>query len=236
MFNLYSGAGADVQDTALLQILAMQKDKIAELEGILSSSGIIISDNSIANDSDAQASDELFNDRGTKNVEDDSQKNALSARILELESLLEDSDTEVITLQNMMMEIEKERDEMSERIKLSANNCTNNDGSFSSGNLMGNFYAANSGNMSTKSDVSQSPEDSTDQDLHMSRIYPNSDQTLFGGTNPLSPSPDDKHVARDSSNSNSGWNAGLPVSLRLSSQRMILILYYIFSKSNTCAG
>ena len=109
MYNLYSGTGADVQDTALLQILAMQKDKIAELEGILSSSGIIISDNSIANDSNAQAPDELFNDRGTKYVEDNSQKNALSARILELESLLEDSDTEVITLQKEHSSVSRPR-------------------------------------------------------------------------------------------------------------------------------
>ena len=212
MFSLYSGAGADVQDTALLQILAMQKEKIAELEGILSSSGITISDTRTADDSDDRISDGQVSDRDSRNVEDDSQGNLLSARILELESLLEDSDTEVITLQNMMMEIEKERDEMSEKIKLSANGNEDNDGSFGRGNIMGNSF----GNMSTKSDESQSPEDSTDLDLHMSRIYPNSDQTLFGGTNPLSPSPDSKYVAREidrDSGSNNGWNSGMTVSL-----------------------
>ena len=212
MFSLYSGAGADVQDTALLQILAMQKEKIAELESILSSSGITISDTRTADDSDDRISDGQVSDRGSRNVEDDSQGNLLSARILELESLLEDSDTEVITLQNMMMEIEKERDEMSEKIKLSANGNEDNDGSFGRGNIMGNSF----GNMSTKSDESQSPEDSTDLDLHMSRIYPNSDQTMFGGTNPLSPSPDSKYVAREidrDSGSNNGWNSGMTVSL-----------------------
>ena len=214
MFSLYSGAGADVQDTALLQILAMQKEKIAELEGILSSSGITISDTRTADDSDDRISDEQVSDRGTRNVENDSQENLLSVRILELESLLEDSDTEVITLQNMMMEIEKERDEMSEKIKLSANKMDNDD-SFGRGNIMGNSF----GNLSTKSDESQSPEDSTDLDLHMSRIYPNSDQTLFGGTNPLSPSPDSKYVAREidrDSGSNNGWNSGMTISLKTS--------------------
>lgn len=192
----------------------MQKEKIAELEGILSTSNFQTAVSTVSNNGNGLDDEELVDERTNGTVGDNSQSNLLSARIQELESLLLDSDTEVVALQNMMAEIEKESEEKVKELnaKLKSADCSNGN-PYTNGNsypMMDNPYTASrSNNLSTKSNASESPEDGAD--LHLSRIYPNHDQTPFGGTNPLSASPEGKHLSGES-NANSALNAGQSIS------------------------
>ena len=87
----------------------MQKEKIAELERTISSNGI-------RTYTDPNSSIQQPEEGGNKKIEDKKiednieERNALSVRITELESLLLDSDNEVLTLQNMLTEKEKGRE------------------------------------------------------------------------------------------------------------------------------
>ena len=92
----------------------MQKEKIAELERTISSNGIrtYTDPNSSVQQPEEGGNRKIEDKKIEENIED---RNALSVRITELESLLLDSDNEVLTLQNMLTEKEKEKEREGER-------------------------------------------------------------------------------------------------------------------------
>ena len=101
----------------------MQKEKIAELERTISSNGIrtYTDPNSSIQQPEEGGNKKIEDKKIEENIED---RNVLSVRITELESLLLDSDNEVLTLQNILTEKEKEREREGESEREEGNNLT----------------------------------------------------------------------------------------------------------------
>lgn len=187
-------SGVDSQESSLKQVLEMQKEKIEELERTIKSNnyrtydeinqgndGMLLVDGNINNSSESSSNGNENGRNIPENVlENDLEKNFLSARIEELESLLLSSDTEVILLQNILIEKDKEIIENNEKHLLNINNTNNTNINF---NNTTTSNISNNTNQSNRSNNSNTDFENTDFD--MDNIYPDNDQTPFGGINPL---------------------------------------------------